>query len=301
MSISKSCDPVNQLWFYDLRKSNFEIKPNMQFSKLVDNFDAKYDFVTNEGSTFTFKTNQDAPNYKLVSVDLSESTNWKFIDLVKERPDDVLEEIVCVNRTKLLLNYMHDCKNELYLYDLLTGAQLKKFNIDIGSILELSGHKKQNFFFYKFGSFTTPGDIFHVKFNEEVSLSEPSLFRSSQFKGLDLNQFKTEQIFYKSKDGTSIPMFLVSKKSIQKAQNNPVFLYGYGGFNISLTPTFSVVRLIWLYHFNGIYACANLRGGGEYGEKWYNSGRLLNKQNTFDDFVSAAEYLIENEYTNKDR
>lgn len=119
-------------------------------------------------------------------------------------------------------------------------------------------------FFYKFGSFTSPGDIYTYKFkaNESDPTQEVELFRRSEFKGLDLSVFKTEQVFYPSKDGTKIPMFLVSKKSVDKNENNPVYLYAYGGFNISLTPTFSVVRLIWLQHFNGIYACANLRGGG---------------------------------------
>jgi prolyl oligopeptidase len=130
---------------------------------------------------------------------------------------------------------------------------------------------------------------------------EPQIYKRSAFKGLDLSQFKTEQVFYPSKDGTKVPMFLVSKNSLKKSENNPVFLYGYGGFNISLTPSFSVTRLIWLQHFNGIYVSANLRGGGEYGEAWYNAGRVLTKQNVFDDFISAAEYLIENKYTNKSK
>lgn len=122
-------------------------------------------------------------------------------------------------------------------------------------------------FFFKFASFTTPGDIFYYKFDAnateaDLMQKEPELYIRSEFKGLDLSEFKTEQVFFTSKDGTKVPMFLVCKKTLQKSQDNPLLMYGYGGFNISLTPTFSVVRLIWLKHFNGIYANVNLRGGG---------------------------------------
>lgn len=298
LDISKSCDPVNKLWVCDLRSIGHEITGELPFIKLIDNFDAKYSYVTNEGSVFTFKTNLKALKEKLVTVDLAkyESEGWK--DLVAEK-DDVLQGVYCINKNKLLLNYMHDCKDQLFLYDLNSGNQLKQFDIEIGTILQITGRKKDDFFFYKFGSFTSPGDIY--KYKLDGSDQEPQLYRRSEFKGLNLSAFKTEQVFYESKDGTKIPMFLVSKKTVDKNENNPVFLYGYGGFNISLTPTFSVVRLIWLNHFNGIYACANLRGGGEYGQAWYDAGRLANKQNVFDDFTSAAEYLIQNKYTSKNK
>lgn len=232
-----------------------------------------------------------------MTVDLADP-ELKFTDLVAETAD-VLQNAYCVNEKFLIINYLHHCKDELSLYDLKTGKEIKKLKTQIGTLIELSARKKQNFFFYKFSSFTSPGDIYEFKFSE--SLSEPTLFRVSEFKGLDLTQFKSEQIFFESKDGTKVPMFLVSKKNLEKSPQNPVFLYGYGGFNISLTPTFSVVRLIWLQHFNGIYASVNLRGGGEYGEEWYNAGRLKNKQNVFDDFISAAEYLVSNNYTNKEK
>lgn len=300
MTISKSCDPINQLWCFDLRTTNHEIRSDMQFVKVVSNFDAKYNYITNNGSVMTFKTNLNAPRYKLASIDLDkmETEGWK--DLVGEK-DDVLQTVKCVNKDKLLLNYMHDCKDDLYLYDLISGKELKKFQIEIGTILSMDSRKQDDFFFYKFGSFTSPGDIYYYKFNDSLETNEPQMYRRSDFKGLDLSAFKTEQVFYSSKDGTKIPMFIVSKKTVTKSEKNPLFLYGYGGFNISLTPTFSVTRLVWLQHFNGIYVSANLRGGGEYGNAWYNAGRLLNKQNVFDDFISAAEYLIENKYTSKDK
>ncbi|RMZ95819.1 prolyl endopeptidase [Brachionus plicatilis] len=297
MSICKSCDPVNQLWIFDLAKANHLVSPNLEFKKIVSNFDAKYEYVTNDGTIFTFKTNSNALRYKLVNVDLADP-ELKFKNLIPET-QDVLQDAYCANEKFLIVNYLHHCKDELALYDLKTGKEIKKFTTEIGTLIELSARKNQDFFFYKFSSFTSPGDIYEFRFSE--NLGEPTLFRVSEFKGLDLSQFKSEQTFFESKDGTKIPMFLVSKKNLEKNAQNPVFLYGYGGFNISLTPTFSVVRLIWLQHFNGIYACVNLRGGGEYGEEWYNAGRLMNKQNVFDDFISAAEYLISNDYTNKEK
>lgn len=302
LGISCSCDPNNQLWYYDLHANKNLVTDDIEFVKLVPNFDAKYSYITNEGSLFLFKTNLNALKYKLVTIDLSEP-NPKFKDFLPEK-EDVLQDVSCINKTKLLINYMHDCKDEMYLYDLNTGKELKKFKLEIGTVLEISSRKKDDFFFFKFGSFTSPGDIFLYKFESDdsnIQSNEPKLFRRSEFKGLDLSNFKTEQVFFESKDGTKIPMFIVSKKNLEKSHNNPALLYGYGGFNISLTPTFSVVRLIWLQHFNGIYCCANLRGGGEYGEAWYNGGRLAKKQNVFDDFIAAAEYLTENKYTNKDR
>ncbi|CAF0839961.1 unnamed protein product, partial [Brachionus calyciflorus] len=297
MSISKSCDPVNQLWVYDLASANHQVTKDLNFLKLVANFDAKYEYITNDGSVFTFLTNLNALRYKLVTVDLK-NPELTFKELVPES-EDVLQGAYCVNQNYLLLNYLHDCKDELSLHDLKTAKLIKKFNIEIGSLTELRAKKDQDFFYYKFSSFTSPGDIYEFKFNETEQ--EPKLFRISEFNGLDLSQFKTEQVFYESKDGAKIPMFLVSKKNLEKSAQNPVYLYGYGGFNISLTPTFSVVRLIWLQHFNGIYVCANLRGGGEYGEAWYNAGRLNNKQNVFDDFILAAEYLISNGFTSKEK
>jgi prolyl oligopeptidase len=308
MTINNSCEPVNQLWYYDLRKSEVEgqgeLTADLPWIKLVENFKAKYSCVANHGSKFIFKTNLGAQNYKLVSIDLSEGEKPEWKELMAES-ENVLQYVAAVNKTKLLVNYMRDCKDELYLYDLETGKQLKKFALEIGTILELSCRKKDDSFFFKFGSFTTPGDIYSFQFDSNNDShgvkTEPILYKRSEFKGLDLSVFKTEQVFFDSKDGTKVPMFIVSKKEAHKSADTPAFLYAYGGFNISLTPTFSVIRLIWLQHLNGIYVCANIRGGGEYGEKWYDAGRLENKQNCFDDFIAAGDFLTENKYTSKEK
>jgi prolyl oligopeptidase len=158
-----------------------------------------------------FKTNSNAPKYKLVSINLNDS-NTKFVDLIPEN-DDVLQDVRCVNNDKLIIIYMHDCRDEMYLYDLITGKKLKKIDLDIGSVLEISCRKIDNFFFFKFASFTIPGDIFQYRFdNLKIDDIEPKIYIKSKFSGLDLDIFKTEQVFYQSKDGTRIPMFIISKK-----------------------------------------------------------------------------------------
>ena len=162
----------------------------------------------------------------------------------------------------------------------------------IGSVYGSSTNKEDDFIFFQFSSYATPSSIYKYDLNDNTT----SEYYTTQFKGVDLSQFVVEQQFYKSKDGTEIPMFIVHKKDMVLDGNNPTWLYGYGGFNISLTPGFDVRRMIWLEN-GGVYVVANLRGGGEYGDKWHKSGTLLQKQNVFDDFIAAAEYLIEKKYT----
>lgn len=176
-----------------------------------------------------------------------------------------------------------------------TGKLIRKFQLEIGQIVSFSGSRKHSEIFYQLVSFLTPGTIYRYDFSKpEV---EPSLLREVKLnlKGFDKDNFIVEQVFYSSKDGTKIPMFIVQKK--KSVKKGPCLLYGYGGFNISIQPTFSVTLLFFIDAFDGILAFPNIRGGGEYGEKWHNSGRLLNKQNGFDDFQAAAEYLVQNNYT----
>ncbi|XP_031573164.1 prolyl endopeptidase-like [Actinia tenebrosa] len=169
------------------------------------------------------------------------------------------------------------------------------FPLDIGSIVGYSGRKRDSEIFYKFESFLTPGVIYHCDLSEKELT--PKVFRETKVNGFDPSLYETNQVFYNSKDGTQIPMFIVHKKGITMDSNNAVFLYGYGGFNISITPSFSVTRIMFIHHLGGILAIANIRGGGEYGETWHRGGMLANKQNVFDDFQCAAEYLIKNKYT----
>lgn len=182
------------------------------------------------------------------------------------------------------------------MHALETGKLIRKFSLEIGQIVAFSGSRKNSEIFYQLVSFLTPGTIYQYDFAKPDV--EPSLLREVKLnlEGFDKNNFIVEQVFYSSRDGTKIPMFIVQKKSGKKGPK-PSLLYGYGGFNISLLPTFSVSLLFFVDAFDGVLAFPNIRGGGEYGQKWHNSGRLLKKQNGFDDFQAAAEYLVQHNYT----
>ncbi|XP_062896897.1 prolyl endopeptidase-like [Mobula hypostoma] len=295
LSIREGCDPVNRLWYCDLKKLPDGIKGILPWVKLVDNFDAEYEYITNEGTIFTFKTNLNAPCYCLINIDFSDPDPSKWKTLVPEHEKDVLEWAGCVKTNFLVLCYLHDVKHVLQLHDLATGTHLKTFPLAVGSIVGYSGQKKDSEIFYQFTSFLTPSIIYHCDLTKDNL--EPRIFREVTVKGFNPSDYQTVQIFYPSKDGTLIPMFIVHKKQIKLDKSHPAFLYGYGGFNISLTPSYSVSRLIFVRHLGGVLAIANIRGGGEYGESWHKGGMLENKQNCFDDFQCAAEILIKEGYT----
>ncbi|MEA3450840.1 MAG: prolyl oligopeptidase family serine peptidase, partial [Bacteroidota bacterium] len=270
-----------------------DIEKNGEFVKLNDNFDYDYNIIKHIDGKLLIKTNYNAPNYKVFAVDPNNPELENWVDFLPET-DDVLESI-SFGKEKIIVEYMHDVKSVLKIYDFNA-----KFIADvelpgIGNVSSVSANKDDNFFLYKFSSFTTPGNI--IKFSFEDNSIET--YYSTKFDGIDLDKFVVEQIFYESKDGTKIPMFLIHKKDIKLDGKNPTWLYAYGGFNISITPYFDVRKLPWLEN-GGVYAIANIRGGGEYGEKWHKQGILDKKQNVFDDFIAAGEYLIEKKYTNSD-
>lgn len=299
ITVHEGCAPVNKLFICDLKKIDYKINGLLPYEKIVDNFDAEYDYITNEGSLFTFKTNLNAPRYKLITIDFNnpQPDNWKV--LVDEHAKDVLEWSSCVNNNILVMCYLHDVKSKLYLHQLGSGQRIKEFDLDVGTIGGYSGRKEQTQMFFSFTSFLTPGTIFLCDFTVEPVVHK--VFRTIKVDGFDPSLFETQQMFYKSKDGTEIPMFLIHKKGLVLDGSHPCFLYGYGGFSISITPGFSVSRLIFLQNFGGVAAIANIRGGGEYGEEWHLAGCFGKKQNVFDDFVAAGEYLIANRYTSSEK
>ncbi|KAG8005354.1 Prolyl endopeptidase, partial [Nibea albiflora] len=207
--------------------------------------------------------------------------------------------VSCVNQHHLLVNYLHDVKDILQVYELSTGKLVRDLPLDVGTVGGVSCKKKHSDFFYKFTSFTTPGVIYHCDLSE--SNPEPRVFREVEVKGIKQEDYQTSQVFYPSKDGTKIPMFLVHAKGLKKDGTHPVFLYGYGGFEASIQPYYNVAYLLYVRHLGGILAVANIRGGGEYGLTWHKAGSLGNKQNCFDDFQCAAEYLIQEKYTTASR
>jgi len=257
---------------------------------LTDNFDYDNSIIGNVGNFLFVRTNKEAENYKLTKIDLTNLKNPVWTDLLPNT-DNVLESVTIANR-ELVVSYMVDAHNNLAVYD-LNGQKINDIPLPtLGSVSSFSGDKDKDYGYFSFTSFTYPSVVYRYSFNGNAlkKVFEPKI-------NFNFDDYETKQVFYTSKDGTKIPMFIVSKKGMKLDGNNPVFLYGYGGLNISLTPSFSASRLVLLE--NGfVFAMPNLRGGGEYGKKWHEAGMKLNKQNVFDDFIAAAEYLIKQKYTN---
>ncbi len=257
---------------------------------LTDNFDYDNGIIDNIGNFLFVRTNKEAENYKLIKIDLTDLQSPVWIDLLPNT-DNVLKSVTIANG-ELVVSYMVDAHNNLAVYDLY-GQKVKDIPLPaLGSVSDFSGEIDKDYGYFSFDSFTYPSVVYRYSFKDNVleKVFEPEIH-------FNFDDYDTKQVFYTSKDGTKIPMFIVSKKGMKQDGNNPVFLYGYGGFNISLTPGFSASRLVLLE--NGfVFAMPNLRGGGEYGKKWHEAGMKLNKQNVFDDFIAAAEYLIKEKYTN---
>ncbi len=262
------------------------------FKLLFKGFAYNYSVIDNIGDKLLVYHNQGAPNYKVSLVDpKNPSAMTDFIPEKEEKLDGV-----STGGGKLFASYLKDVNTKVYQYDMASGRLEREVALPaLGDASGFGGEKEDTFLFYTFTSFTYPPTIYKY----DIATGQSEIFRKSEVKFVP-EEYETKQVFYPSKDGTKIPMFIVHKKGIQLDGKNPTLLYGYGGFNISLTPSFSVSNIILLEN-GGVYALANLRGGGEYGEKWHKAGMLLNKQNVFDDFIAAAEYLIKEGYTSKDR
>jgi len=261
--------------------------------KLLDAWDALYTYLGNDGSVFYLQTTKDAPRSRVVAVDLAKPDPKDWTTVVAEAAEP-LDQSNYVGGT-IVAQYIKDARSLVRVLD-RKGALLREVALPgIGTANGFGGHFDKPETFYSFTSFTTPSTIYRY----DVTTGQSELFRKPKF-GADLDAYETEQVFYTSKDGTRVPMFLVHKKGLVRDGNQPTLLYGYGGFNISLTPSFSTSRIVWLEQ-GGVYALANLRGGGEYGEAWHLAGTKLHKQTVFDDFIAAAEYLIHEKYTNPKR
>ncbi|CAG9622684.1 prolyl oligopeptidase family serine peptidase [Sutcliffiella rhizosphaerae] len=283
--------------FYGTASENrFYYKPidkNESFTKLLDQQDAEYTYITNKGSFFYFKTDLDAPKGRVIAIDVNspDKVNWK--EIIPEQ-DAVMEDIKYV-KGNFVIVFSQDAHHAIQLYD-ENGIYNQEIELPfIGSLTELTVNSEQAAIYFGLTSFINPTAVFHFNLEKmELSLVAESTLPFEQ------EHYETTQVFYPSKDGTNIPMFLTHKKGLDLNGLNPVILYGYGGFNVSITPTFNPAVLAWLEK-GGVYAVANLRGGMEYGEKWHKAGMLENKQNVFDDFIAAGEWLIENKYTSTER
>jgi prolyl oligopeptidase len=275
--------PKNRLYYKDLTQ------PDSPVVKLLDDFDAQYLFIDNDGPVFWFQTDLEAPRGRLIAIDTRhpERTRWKT---VVPQGVDKLEFSNVVNNS-FLLGYLKDARTEVRVHD-LNGAFLHNVDLPgIGTAGGFGGKRKDKETFYAFTSFISPATVYRY----DLEAGKSAIFRQPKV-DFDPTRYETTQVFYTSKDGTRVPMFLTHKKGITLDGHNPTLLYAYGGFDISLTPFFSVPNVVWL-EMGGIYAQPNLRGGGEYGEEWHQAGMKLKKQNVFDDFIAAAEWLIANKYT----
>eukprot|EP01100_Stratorugosa_tubuloviscum_P004802 TRINITY_DN220_c0_g4_i2.p1 TRINITY_DN220_c0_g4~~TRINITY_DN220_c0_g4_i2.p1 ORF type:complete len:702 (+),score=236.14 TRINITY_DN220_c0_g4_i2:29-2134(+) len=283
--IYESTAPVNKLYIKDLNNERAEIQ------KIIDNFGAEYTYIANNDNDFYFKTNLNAPMSRIIKINIE---NPNIITEIVPEQSYPLCFVIAFNQNFMILNYLVDVKDVIKIYN-LNGEYQFDINLpSLGSVSELNCQRNDSEFYLKFISFLHPGTIF--KYN--ILNREMQVFKDITIPGIDLNQFTTEQIFFLSKDGTKIPMFIVRKKEIEFNSNNPIFLYGYGGFSIPITPFFSCSNCIFAQDYNVILAFPNIRGGAEYGENWHTQAILEKKHNSFDDFCCAAEYLIENKYTN---
>jgi len=273
----------NALYVKDLRN------PNSAFRQIAVGFEKDYWVIDNIGDKLLVLTNYGAPRKQLVLIDPEnpQPSDWKTI--IPEK-NEVLESVSIIGG-RIAANYMKDASSRAYLYD-IDGVFIAEVNLPgIGTMSGFSAKKEDTIAFYSFTSFTFPSTIY--KF--DVGKNESVVFRTSEI-DFDPSGYETKQVFYTSKDGTRVPMFITHKKGLKFNGKNPTLLYGYGGFNAAMTPAFSISRVIFLEN-GGVYALANIRGGGEYGEEWHKAGTKLKKQNVFDDFIAAAEYLINEGYT----
>jgi len=281
-------DRRNRVYYLDLKDAK-RPKVTGEVVRLLDDFDASYAFVGNDGPVFYFLTDLDAPRKRVIAIDTRHPERAGWREIIPQAPD-VLDGVQIIHDT-FVANYMHDASSRLRLFA-RDGRFVKDLPLPtLGSIGAISGERKDDEMFYAFTSFLYPTTIFRYAFKSGVT----SVFKAPAI-DFDPSGYETKQVFYTSKDGTRVPMFITHKKGLRLDGSNPTYLYGYGGFNISLTPSFSVAMLVWL-ELGGVYAVPNLRGGGEYGEEWHQAGMHDKKQNVFDDFIAAAEYLIAQGYT----
>ena len=272
----------NALYYRDLKKRT-------PFLPIIETYDDDVSVIDAVGDKLLLSTNRNAPNQKVMLFDPAKpkESDWKTV--IPEKPEPLVSASAVGG--KLILTYMKDVSHLVQVFS-LDGKYENDVALDaLGTVGGFGGERKDPFTFFTLTSFTYPSTIYRYNIATRTS----TLYRKAEI-DFDASQYETKQVFYPSKDGTKIPMFIVHKKGLAMDGNNPTLLYGYGGFNISLNPSFSASRLVWLEQ-GGIFALANLRGGGEYGEQWHQQGMRMKKQNVFDDFAAAAEYLIANKYT----
>ena len=283
ISSSQSTDPKRRVFYQDLQTADAPVVP------LLTDFDAAYDFIDNDGPVFWFRTDLNAPRGRVIAIDITQPAraNWK--ELIPQSTETIVAANVLNHQ--FIVSYLKDARSQVKVFA-LDGRLVREVALPgLGSAGGFSGKRADTETFYSFTSYTVPGVIYRY----DAPTGASTVFRQPQV-DFDPAAFETRQIFYTSRDGTRVPMFITHRKGLPLDGRNPTLLYGYGGFNIPLTPGFSVSVVAWL-EMGGVYAVANLRGGGEYGEEWHRAGTKLHKQNIFDDFIAAGEWLVASHYT----
>jgi prolyl oligopeptidase len=286
--VSQGTDTRNRFFYKDLTQ------PKAKVVELLTDFDASYDFIGNDGAVFFFKTDLEAPRGRVIAIDLVQPERAQWRELVPQSAD-TLSAVGFVGG-QFFCHYLHDARS--VVRRLAWDAAARRANPigelalpALGSAGGFSGRATDTETFYSFTSFNVPGTIHRL----DLATGASTVFRAPRV-DFEPRDYETKQVFVRSKDGTRVPVFLTHKRGLKLDGTNPALLYGYGGFNISLTPSFGVGNLVWM-EMGGVFAMANLRGGGEYGEEWHQAGMKLRKQNVFDDFIAAAEWLISEKYT----
>jgi prolyl oligopeptidase len=280
-------DTRNRFFYKDLTA------PNAKVVELLNDFDADYSFIDNVGTTFFFRTDLKAPRGRVIAIDVAKPARDEWREIIPQTADR-LRGVGLINN-QFVVFYLKDARTEVKIHN-LDGTFARRVELPgIGTAGGFAGKRNESETFYAFTGFTTPATIYRYDMKTGVS----TVFRQPKV-DFDPALYETRQIFYASKDGTKVPMFISHKKGLKLDGTNPTLLYGYGGFDISLTPSFSVSTVVWM-EMGGVYAVPNLRGGGEYGKDWHEAGIKLKKQNVFDDFIAAGEWLIANKYTSSDK
>ena len=287
IDITKGTDRNNRLVYRDLTE------PYGIPVDLIDSFDNIFSFIANDGSVFYFRTDLDAPLGRVIAIDLDHPDRKSWREVIPQS-DDALRGVSLVGNL-FIATYLKDASTSVRIFR-MDGSRVRDVELPgIGTASGFRGRREDMETFYSFSSFNRPPTIYRY----DMLTGESSLWKQSKV-DFDPDDYVVKQIFYKSKDGTRVPMFISYRKDLAIDGNRPTLLYGYGGFDIPMVPQFSITRLAWM-EMGGVYAVANLRGGGEYGEKWHKAGTKLHKQNVFDDFIAAAEWLIANGYTKTPR
>lgn len=283
VTITRGTDPKYRVSYIDL------LNLDNGLIELINVFEAEYVLIDNDGPIFWFKTTRDALRGRIIAIDVRSPSSDQWQEIIPEAEETL--DYANVLNDRFFVSYLKDARTVVRSFD-LTGKFLREVELPgIGTVSGFYGKRSDQETFYSFSSFTAPSTIYHY----DLSSDQSCIFRKPTM-DYRPEDYQTEQIFYESKDGTRIPMFLSYKKGLKPTRETPVYLYGYGGFNISMTPAFSVSMLV-LMELGGIFAVPNIRGGGEYGKEWHRAGTRFQKQNSFDDFIAAAEWLIEHQYT----